>query len=100
MGGGGTSPGGPRSLAKTLTSTINRRKGLPFSATSSTTATVRGPRRSSTRPLVPRSQGPSREGSPVSAVSSNAPYYAYSATGGGPGSTTEKRCMLSSSLQI
>lgn len=72
-----------KAYAKTLSSTVSRRKGLGFVAN----AIMRGPRRTS-RPL-PHSQDPSREGSPVSAVSGNAPYtYGAASTAG---SVTNKR---------
>ncbi|EUB64464.1 CLIP-associating protein [Echinococcus granulosus] len=77
-----------RAYAKTLSSTISRRKGLGFGAS----ATVRGLRRTS-RP-VPHSQDHSREGSPISAVSANAPY-TYGAANAA-GSVTNKRPSLSS----
>ncbi|VDM15797.1 unnamed protein product [Hydatigera taeniaeformis] len=77
-----------RAYAKTLSSTVGRRKGLNFG----TNSTVRGPRRTS-RPL-PHSQDPSREGSPVSAVSGNVPYtYGAASTAG---SVTNKRPSLTS----
>ncbi|CDS41453.1 CLIP associating protein 1 [Echinococcus multilocularis] len=77
-----------RAYAKTLSSTISRRKGLGFGAST----TVRGLRRTS-RP-VPHSQDHSREGSPVSAVSANAPYTCGAANAAG--SVTNKRPSLSS----
>ncbi|VDK31608.1 unnamed protein product [Taenia asiatica] len=77
-----------QAYAKTLSSTVSRRKGLGFGAK----AILRGPRRTS-RPL-PHSQDPSREGSPVSAVSGNAPYtYGAASTAG---SVTNKRPSLTS----
>ncbi|KAL5112926.1 CLIP-associating protein 1 [Taenia crassiceps] len=74
-----------KAYAKTLSSTVSRQKGLGFGAS----AIMRGPRRAS-RPL-PHSQDPSREGSPVSAVSGNDPY-----TYGAASTVNNKRPSLTS----
>nr|CDS27010.1 CLIP associating protein 1 [Hymenolepis microstoma] len=70
---GSTASNAAKAYAKTVSSTLNRRKPLGYGTA------ARAPRKMSRSGL--NSQGASREGSPSSAVSATAPYNTYSAAG-------------------
>lgn len=70
---GSTTSAVAKTYAKTISSTLNRRKPLGYGTA------ARAPRKMSRSGL--NSQGASREGSPSSAVSATAPYNTYSAAG-------------------